>query len=156
MARQKAAVAQAHQQAKTIGRQFNPDQQRRAESLSRSALRIIEADYTPFGIPRDPSDPEYPRHDSFAAPDPVMSPEERAGGERLRAIGRMGAPTGLRPQAPQASTAVLEIHRQIQAKRQRLVQLAQELRQLRQQAQGRLESVGLTTNNLRRLSLLLK
>lgn len=158
MARQKVAVGQAHQQARQIGQQFNPDyhQQRRTESLSRTTLRLVEADYTPLGIRRGPTDPPHPKHDSFASPDPVMTPDERREAQRLEKLRKMGVPTGLRPQAPKASFEVLNIHREIQAKRQKIQQLTQELKQLRQQMQSRQESAGLTSNNLRRQSLLLK
>jgi hypothetical protein len=79
----------------------------------------------------------YQRH---IAPGPEGQPSQKA------------KDLGLKSLQPQGSQQLVQVMLQIQAKRNRINQLTQELKQLRQQH----ESTGLTRKNLRHLSLLLK
>ena len=162
LARQKAAVAQGKQQVAATAKQFAPNPEGAPmEELSRSSLRLLEAeddDYTPFGIPRRTGDAPRPGwhrnpHDS---PLPMPTRSELKSAAQMRDLRQRGIPTGLRNQPPKASAELIAIHKELQQKRAQIHQLTQELQQLRQQMKMQHESVRLSSNNLRRLGLLLQ
>ena len=155
-AQQKTAAAQGKTQSERIGKQFAPTTHP-GEALERTGLRLIEAAaYTPLGIERDENDPPHPDYDAHIQPLPMRTKEQDAEAKNLRNLRSRGIPVGLRPQAPQASFELIRIHKEMAAKRARITALSQELKQLHMQMRQSHESTGLRSNNLRRLSLLLK
>lgn len=131
------------------------------EALVRSKLRILSAaeDYTPYGIQRREGDPGHAKsdtdHDDWKIPDTL-------GAERLRQRReKLDMPQGLswRMKSGEArghGAEIIDLTDQIKQRRLQVDELHQELatlrNQIRQQAH---ESIGLS-NNLYRISLLLK
>lgn len=130
------------------------------ESIERSALRLLgETDGVPRGLIPDPGEKQVRAEP--ADPSTWKVPDTLKARRHRQSRANLDLPTGQKPSGdPQRSRAqgaeYLNIRNQLKQKRARIDQLTQELRQLRQQMKTATESTGLTSNNLRRLSLLLK
>lgn len=160
LARQHELVQQGKQQMSKHAGQFGSTfkDKPQIESLSRTQLRIVEGgDYTPIGIPRRSGDAPRPgwHIDPHSTKLPMNSREQNLQIMHDRNLRSQGIPTGLTNQ-PQQSGQIIAIHKELAQKKARIDQLTQELHQLSQQAKAKLESIGLATNNLSRVNLLLK
>jgi hypothetical protein len=113
--------------------------------LARLERRRAQKDPEPYGLSRTP----------------IRSISSKRRQERKRQLGRELAARGLAPPRPQTpapaqSAEIISITKQLKQKHYEISNLVNELKQLRMQRKQAHESSGLSSNNRRRLSLLLK
>lgn len=126
------------------------------ESLTRSGLKLTEAQISPpiqFATPEDPHIPAkipMPR-----GPNMQQKMNKR---ERWSQLSSPKAPSGLsnRPAAPPQSAELIRLHQQIKSKRDQIAMLVDQLRRIRMQGRSQHESTGLVLNRRNCLRLLLK